>query len=313
MTVTGLAAAVGVERDDEAARVEYQQLWQHAEEAKEAGRLEEALLGYTESLAAARRTGDVELIDRATCNEAMVAITLGEIDARIPPLREILMRNTSPLNCYLAAYHIARAYELRKEPKKGLFYARIALERADQVGHPRRRGAAYNQMGNALMAESLFEEAAESYRRALAAVPNELGDWRLVCVTNLGYCEVMLGRVRSGVARLYGALRTALRSASPRTVMMARLDLCFGLMELGRLRDADRHARRAYPLAQQIGEVDHVKNCLYLLGQVAVLEERLEDARGWFEELQRRFFPDQPQLVGFLIGIDVRQVINLRA
>jgi tetratricopeptide (TPR) repeat protein len=293
--------------------VEYEGLWRRAEEAKEAGRLEEALGWYGESLAAARRTGDAELIDRATCNEAAVAIALGDIDPRIPPMREILMRNGSITNCYLAAYNIARAYELRKEPKKGLFYARIARERAEQIGQPQRRAVAHNQMGNALVAESMFEEAAKSYRLALALVPEEQGDLRLLYITNLAYCEVVLGRHRVGVSRLYGALRLAVRRASPRIEMMARLDLCFGLMEMGRLDAADRHARRAYPLTQKIGEVGHIKNCLYLLGQIAVLGERPADARHWFELLQRRFYPERPQLVDLLIGIDIRRMVNLRA
>jgi tetratricopeptide (TPR) repeat protein len=294
-------------------RAEYERLWRRAEDAKEAGRLEEALGAYAESLAAARRLGDLELVDRAVCNEAAVAIALGEIDSRIPPLREILMRNGSATNCYLAAYHVARAYELRKEPKKGLFYARIARERAEQLGHPQRRGAAYNQMGNALLAESMFEEAAASYRRALATVPEELTDWRLLCLANLAYCEVVLGRHRAGASRLYRVLRSALRGASRRIEMMVRLDLCFALLELGRLRAAARHARRAYALTHEVGEVGEVKNCLYLLGQVAVLEQRLADARHWFGELQERFYPGQPNLPELLIGVDVRRMINLRA
>jgi hypothetical protein len=159
----------------------------------------------------------------------------------------------------------------------------------------------------------MFEEAAASYRRALAIVPEELADWRLLCQANLGYCEVALGRHRAGVGRLYRVLRGALRAGSRRVEMMVRLDLCFALMELGHLRAAERHARRAHALVEEIGEVGEAKNCLYLLGQVAVLQERLDEARGWFVELQRRFYPTQPRLADFLVGVDVRQMINLRA
>jgi tetratricopeptide (TPR) repeat protein len=293
---------------------DYESLRLRAEEAKEAGRLEEALRWYGECLVVARRSGDAELVDRATCNEATVAIALGVIDTRIPPLREILTRNGSPTSCYLASYHLARAYELRKEPKKCLFYARMARERAEQVGQPQRRAAAYNQMGNALLAESSFEDAAASYRQALATMPEELADWRLLCHANLGYCEVMLGRHRPAASRLYRALRAARRgAASPRIEMMIRLDLCFALMELGRLGAAERHALRAHRLVQEIGEVGEVKNCLYLLGQVAVLQDRLDEAREWFGQLQRRFYPEQPRLADFLVGVDVRKMINLRA
>lgn len=282
-------------------------------QALEAGHLDEARGHFAAALASARQLGDVQLVDRALCNEAAVAISLGDVERPIPELRAIVMRNLCPENCALAAYNIARAYELRKECKKSLFYARIARDRALQAGSTQRLAAATNQIGNALLADSFFEEAAESYRRALALVPAGLAEWQLICQANLAYCEVMNGQPMPALRHLYRVLRAARRLGSPRLQMIARLDLCFVHMELGRYRTADRYGRRGLALAEVIGEVDWVKNGLYLLGQIAVLEARDQEARRCFGNLQSRFYPDQPYLPEFLLGIDVRKVINLRA
>ena len=55
---------------------------------------------------------------------------MGRGDSELPRLREILVRNVDPVNCRIAAYNIARHYELTKNYKKSLFYARITLGRA---------------------------------------------------------------------------------------------------------------------------------------------------------------------------------------
>ena len=79
------------------------------------------------------------------------------------------MRNQSPINCFLAAYTIARAYELRRDNRKGLFYARLARDRAAVLERPEWLASAWNQIANFLLGDSFFGEAAETYRHALAA------------------------------------------------------------------------------------------------------------------------------------------------
>ena len=66
-------------------------------------------------------------------------------------------------------------------------------------------------------------------------------------------------------------------------------------------------------LAEEIGEVDLIKNALYLSGQVAVLLDDEARGREIFAELQRRFYPGQPFLADLLVNVDVRPLINLRA
>ena len=281
--------------------------------ALDAGGLAEALEHFAAALAVAREHLDQEMVDRALCNRAAVAISLGQVEQPVPDLREILMRNLCAENCALAAYNIARAYELRKEHKKSLFYARIARDRAEQAAKPNLAASAANQIGSALLADSFFDEAAASYRNALAVAPAGDSDRQLVFSANLGYCEVVRQRHRQGLRLLYQVLRRARAERRRRPEVLATIDLCFAHLEGGALDRARRHGERGLRLAEEIGEVDWIKNALYLLGEVAVLQGRADDARHIFVDLQQRFYPSQPYLPDFLVGVDVRSMINLRA
>jgi tetratricopeptide (TPR) repeat protein len=299
--------------DGDGIATEYELEFQLAEAAKEGGRLEEARARYAASRQAAMRQGDDELTERAYCNEAGVAIALDGGDQYLPRLREIVIRNRSHVNAFLAANNVARACELRRENQKGLFYARIARERARATDRPGWVAAAINQIANLLLADSYFEEAAATYHEALALVPAEESSRALTYLGNLGYCELVLGRTRQGLAMLYRCLRAARRHGWTRLEMVARVDLCYAHLELSRLEHAERHGRRGLALAEQVGEADWIKNALYLLGEVAVIGGASGRAYGWFHELQRRFYPQQPNLPDFLLSVDVRKLINLRA
>lgn len=298
---------------DSGGSAEYLRAWRLAEDAKDAGRLEEAVRWYAVSREAALAEGNRELVDRALCNEAAVAVALGDGETAVLELREILVRNQSPINCFLAAYTIARAYELRRDNRKGLFYARLARDRAAILERPEWLASAWNQIANFLLGDSFFGEAAETYRLAVSLLPPEESPRQLVLAANLGYCELMQRRFPDGLRLLYRTLRTSRRRGWARSTMIAHVDLCYAHLELGRLRDAERHGRLGLALAEASGESDWVKNALYLLGEVAVLAGASHEGRARFQELQTRFFPGQPYLSDFLVNVDVRQLVNLRA
>ena len=299
--------------DNERASADYEREWQLAVAANEAGRLEEARRHLAAAFQAAQREGDEDLVDRAFCNQAALTMALGGDEDPVPRLCAILMRNRSQVNCFLAANNIARAYELRRDFAKGLFYARIARDRAEALGRPEWLATASNQIANLLLAESYFEEASSRYREALALIPDASSSRQLVYLANLGYCELVLGRFQSGLALLYRCLRTARRRGWTRLEMIARIDLCYGHLELGRFEDAEAHGRRGLQLAEHTGESDWVKNALYLLGEVSVLAGADSRAYAWFHELQRRFYPAQNHLPDLLLSVDIRKLINLRA
>jgi tetratricopeptide (TPR) repeat protein len=302
-----------VSQADPGACSEYEREWRAAVEANDAGRLEDARQHLAASLRAAERDGDEELMERAFCNHATLAIALGEGEDAVPRLCAIVLRNRSQVNSFLAANNIARVCELKRENRKGLFYARIARERAAAIGRADWMSAATNQIANLLLADSCFEEAAGTYQEALALVPPTDSARQLTYLANLGYCELVLGRYAEGLESLYRCLRTARRNGWSRLEMIAHVDLCYAHLELGRLEHAERHGRRGLALAERVGESEWVKNVLYLLGEVAVLEGATGRAYAWFHELQRRYYPQQTHLPDFLISVDIRKLINLRA
>nr|HRC85563.1 hypothetical protein [Thermoanaerobaculia bacterium] len=233
-------------------------------------------------------------------------------------LREILMRNDDPVNCRLAAYNLARAYEFRKEPRKGLFYAQIALDRSRQLEREDWLASSHNQIGNFLMAQSFFEQAEAEYTRALALQPESPDDRRAIILTNVGYSCLVRGQYRRGLALLYRSYRQLRRLAAQgvsvkRGLMFVQIDLCYGHLELERFETALRHGRRGLALAEELGEADSIKNALYLLGEASQLSGDEARAREFFSRLAQEFYPTTAGITDFLLAIDVRKMVNLRA
>jgi Tfp pilus assembly protein PilF len=282
--------------------------------ATQEGRYAEAQELFAQAWERARQLGNQALADRVFCNKAAVTIELGEADSILGELRKILMRNSDQENCRLAAYNIARAYEYLKDYKKGLFYARIAKNHTDSLENPSQEWVAsgHNQIGNFLVADSLFEEAVPEYETALQLTPESSPTRRAVIERNLGYCKIIQKQFRAGFTLLYRSLRT-LRSSGPLSErMFAHLDLSFAHLEVERYATAHRHAERGLAVAQQLRHADATKNALYLLGESANLMGDEALACFYFDQLQVHF-PDTPFLTDFLLAIDVRTMINLRA
>jgi tetratricopeptide (TPR) repeat protein len=281
-------------------------------EAVEAGRLEEALVLVEEALAWAETSGETLLRDRALCNRAAIALELGSGAGHIPALRALLVRTADPENTYLAAYTLARHYELQKDHRKGLFYAQLARDRAAALDE-NRQAASLNYIANFLVAESRFDEAIAVYTEALALLPSRDSLRGAVIGYNLGYCNVLTGRTRDGLGQLYASLRSLLRRGAAVHAMKARLDLAFALLESGRARPAGRHAAQALALAESFEDADARKNALYLLGAAAVANGDRVGARRHFERLQQGFYPEADYLPELLLHVDVRELVNLKA
>jgi tetratricopeptide (TPR) repeat protein len=278
------------------------------------GDLQVARSLFEEALVRAREGGEERLIDRAFCNLAAVEIETGTIaDADLIRLREILMRNIDPENCRLAAYWLARAHELKKAYKKALFYARISLDRSTVLERQDWIASSHNTLGNILIAESYFDQARFEYEQALAMMPSEHGLDRALILDNLGYCRTLEGRFTEAFRDLYESLRTLRALGARGFERYPRIGLCFAMLEIGRYRSAHRHGLIALKIADSVGDNDTSKNSLYLLGEAANLACNTRGAREHFRALQERFFPNDRYLPDFLLAIDVRKLINLKA
>ena len=213
---------------------------------------------------------------------------------------------------FLAAYTIARHYELAKEVRKGLFYAQLALDRASSLNQAR-HAESLNQIANFQVAESRFNEALETYAEAQQHLAPGDALRHAVIGYNVGYCRVVLGSHRAGLRSIYQSLRRLRRLGAERHEMLARLDLAFALLEFGKARLAERHASRAIELASQFADPTAKKNALYLAGAAASARGDEFTARRRFAELQGDFFPEADYLPDLLLSVDVRSLVNLKA
>lgn len=280
--------------------------------AAERGELEAALELHDRALGVARELGDSVLADRALCNYGQSAIALDRGETVVGELREILVRNGDLTNTRLAAYHIAAVYQYRKEYKKALFYAQIALERSRRLERDDWVASSLNAIGNILLAECQIERATRKYEEALALIGESRAVWKAHIFDNLGYCRFLQGRHGEGLAYLYRSLRTLRRLHADRFVAEVHKDLAFALLELDRPYYALRHALRALRLADEHDLEGVRKNSLYLLGQCCVVAGDHDRARDYFSLLQSHY-PEMPQIADLLVTYDIRQVVNLKA
>ena len=293
--------------------VTFEELKSRGEKAVRAGQLEEARDLFDQALAWAREQGEQPQVDLGICNRAAVVIEMGRGDGEVPHLREILVRNVDPFICQLAAYNISRHYELTKNYKKSLFYARIALDRAEVMGRREWLASTHNLIGNTLLAESHIDQASQEYEKALELVSQEPTVARGQILDNLGYCRSLQGRHPEAYRLLHESLRTLRLFGAQRYEVSVRLDLCFAHLETGRYRYSHRHGIAALGLAEAVEDRASVKNALYLLGEVANLSDDIDAARGYFSRLHREFFPEAGYLPEFLLAVDIRKLVNLHA
>lgn len=278
-------------------------------------RLGDSLRTFEEAERFAERAGDPRSVDRAFANRCSVLMMVerGLPAEMLQRLREILVAGHEAVNVRLAAYNIARAYEFQKEFRKGLFYARIALDRSRLLDSADWLASSHNQIGNLLLAESHFEAGCHEYEVALDLLPTEPSRRKALIFTNLGYALVVLGRPQEGLSYLYRSLRMLRGLGAHREQIIPHLDLSFALLEVGRYRYALAHGARALALAEEADEQDSIKHALFLLGETAQQAGDPKQARAIFERLQDRYFPGATYLPEVLLAVDVRKLINLKA
>lgn len=294
------------------ARQAFEALRRKAVEAADQGRFQDAYDLLGEALEQARSLGDPDLVDRAVCGRAAAALELGG-ESQVGQLREILVRNSDEENCFLAAYTISRAYDLEREYRKALFYARIGRDYAQRLARQDWLGSSHNLIANLLLATSFFDEACREYETALELLPEDALLERAVISDSVGYCRVVRGKVREGFGLLFRSLRTLRRLSARRAQGPVHLSLSFAYLEIGRYHDAVRHGFRALEIGESEGDTDGVKNALYLLGQAASLAGERMLARRFFARLQAEFCPGEGSLAELLLAVDARGLINLKA
>lgn len=276
------------------------------------GLLDEACEGFRAAFQVATEGGTATLVDRAFCNLAGVEIELGRAPETVASrLRQILVENRDAESCRLAAYHLGRFYDLRKQNKKALFYARIAQERSRQIDNTAWIASSSNQTALLLLSESRFDEAALQLEAALAHVQREDVVATGIILENLAYCRFLQSRVDEGFRMCFESLRM-LRRVNRRW-WAPQLTLTYGYLQIERADRALRHGRAALEGAESAGDLQAVKNALFLMGEAANLSGDPDGAFDYFHRLQREFYPAQHFLPDFLLAVDVSGLVNLKA
>ena len=312
-----LAVERGVEETQD-----FESLRDHARELVATGSWREASAVYRQAANVAIAVDQADLADEAFCGWGASETELGNGVEVMPELRRVLLGSTVDHNCCLAAYTLARAHELQGQTRKALFYAQLFRDRAEYAERDGLVSLAQNLLGNLLVAEGRVTEAAVCYRTALRNTAGAPPTWIAAAETNIGYCFLVdaigpkglrRARMRAGLRLVYRGIRTFRREGAVQYTMLPHLDLCLAHLELKRPDSARRHGQRALELAEQYEDVATIKNCLYLLGQVALLDGNADVAREYFSELELRFYPERTGLATMLMCLDLRQMVNLRA
>jgi tetratricopeptide (TPR) repeat protein len=278
-----------------------------------AGRLERASKSFARAEAVGAERGDEGMEDRARVFRIAVEMEMGTLQGQAATLQRVLLRSHDPEICFFAAYNTARCYDLERSYVKAAFYARQAQRWAGPTGRVDCQAMAHNMLGNLHLVECDFEAARTAYASALELMPVATGIERALVLDNLGYCHLVLGELKNGFALLYESLRMLSRLDARDLRPRPRLSLAFGYLEIGRFDHAERHAATALEEARHAGDETSTKNALYLLGQTYNLEGDEARARDCFCELQRTFYPDNGAIPDFLLAIDVRRIIHLKA
>jgi tetratricopeptide (TPR) repeat protein len=273
-----------------------------------------AARGLAQQLVAlAEAQGDAERIDRAAVSLAAIQVELGEPRRQAQRLRQILLRSADPELRYLAAYTLARAYDVDRDSEKSLFYARMAQRYALENAQPEQLSASHNLLGNLLISRSDFEAAHHEFGLALANMP-QTDSLRLAAILdNLGYCYAVRGRLPKAFRHLFRSVRLAVRLGAPSQETSSRLSLAYTYLQAGRIREAQRHARRALAMAEEAGEREMIKYGLFLVGEGEKQGGNPLSARFYFARLQDEYYPEVPDVCDLLLLLDVQNLVNLRA
>ncbi len=193
------------------------------------GELKRALYFFEKALKWAQENASQELIDRAYCNWAAVAISIGEGREVAAKLRKILFRYSDTTNRFLASYNLARLNELEKNFRKSIFYAKIALQEAQKLNNLEWIASSYNQIANAQLALGKTKEAIITYQKAEKHTKD---CHRLTAIEiNLGYSFYISGEKKKGKELLKKAYLKSLSIGDKRLQALAICDLAYIALE----------------------------------------------------------------------------------
>jgi len=294
------------------------QLLDRAQECFASGDLEGALQLFVEAEKSARSEELHDLADRALCNASFVRIEMGRAETEIPRLRQLFMSTSHTRNRCSAAYNIAAAYINLGDLEKAHQWATRSGDLAEQVDDPAIRAGSNNQAATLALRLSHHDLAEQGFRRALQALEHQHEAYqqanRAAVLGNLGYVMMCTGRLSEGLD-LCEQARSSLDQAGADHLVYENLqDLCYGYILDDRLDQAQACGERALDLAEEYEDLQVMKNCLFLLAEIAVRRGDTFRARRFLRELTH-FYPEiemNEEIIEVFLATDLTDVVNLR-
>lgn len=280
-------------------------------EAIESGNFPEAERNFRQCLEIAKRLGASELKDLSICNLSAALIEQNRwMEPEISELRFIYMRTKDKKIARLATYHLARAKELEGDFNKASFYAKISLNLSEELKNEEYIASSLNQIGNILTCQSYFKEAEENYGKALSYSKKPL--LSALILDNLGYTQIVQGKVKEGISSCLKALKT-LKSLKVEEsyLIYPYMDLCLGYLEDSRPSISLKYGKLALEIAEKQGFEKRVKNILLLLGEASALAGEINLAQSYYGELAT-YYPSIKLASDFLMAFELRKVVNFR-
>ncbi|MEN8163306.1 MAG: hypothetical protein ABFS37_04190 [Acidobacteriota bacterium] len=296
----------------------YDHLLGEAQEAFASGDLQSALMHFEAARQLASDHRDVDRADRAACNACYVRIQMGQAEEQIPRLRRLFMGTLHPRNRCTAAYNIAEAFRDLEDFDSAMEWADRSSELARDVDEPSLTAGVHNQQASLALRFSRFEEAEKGFHLALDAMES-LGETlqaanRATVLGNLGYALMCTDRLEEGLG-LCEQARAALDELSADNLIYENLqDLCYGYILDDQLERAHAAGERALGLAEHYDDNQVMKNCLFLLAEVAVRRGDAFRGRRYLRELAE-FYPEiemNEEIIDVFLTTDLTNVVNLR-
>jgi tetratricopeptide (TPR) repeat protein len=298
-------------------RERFEELNIQAQGAFAAGEADRSLELFAEAERLAAEQGEQDLADRAFCNRCAVLIELDRAAEHLPRLKRILLASRDTKNRWLAAYHTAIACDLADDAERAASYAERAMALAEELGEPYCSARSANLAGILAVRASRFDQAERAYRLAISFHRNQDGHQRnmeAVEKDNLGYVLICCGRFEEGLRLCEGARATLESARADHYLHEVLQDLCYGYLLDDQLERAEACGERALELALANDDRLVVKNCLFLLGEVAVrrgdtfrARRRLRELAGYYPEVAL-----SEEIIDVFLATDLTSVVNLR-
>ena len=288
----------------------YWQLHGLGGEAVEEARLSDAARLFAAAEAEARRLGKPALADRAFCNQAAVRYREGSATGIREGLSRILGSSPDARARELAAYNLAVLFRRRQRLGVARFYGETALRQACSLGEGSIQAVCLDFLGRLRIQEGRTSEGVALFEQSLEVAQVEVSVRRALTLGNLAYCSSVAGRRSEALRLLEEGLKVFARSPSLLYEPGIRLNAGFTLLEAGEPEAALANGRHALNQCAVESFGGEGKYALYLVGEALVQQGDRSEAKEHFVQLQRRYYPQIPDLPDLLLTCRTHVFLN---